>query len=351
MTRRVRRVEGLDRGTLPDCVEEFLGLLGGPVWIRVAGRDPARTRVVATLVHGNEPSGVRAVLAWLRGGTVPPTNVVFFLGAVHAALHPPGFFHRMLPGARDLNRCFAGPFEGPEGEIAAEVLEQLRAEPPEALVDLHNNTGHSPPYGVGTGVSALQLGLASLFATRYVNTDLRLGAFAEVASEITTAVTIECGRAGDPAADAVARRGLERLLAAADLEPLARGDGPVALLQHPLRVSLRGGARVAYGAAPVPGFDLTLDLDVDRHNFERLEAGAALGWLPRGSSWPLEAHDAEGRDRSREFFGSDDGRLRTLRPVVPVMVTIEARIAELDCLFYPSRDRRSAGVAIAPLTR
>ncbi len=49
----------------------------------------------------------------------------------------------MLPGARDLNRCFVPPWSGPEGELAAEALRLLREAGCEALVDLHNNTGHN----------------------------------------------------------------------------------------------------------------------------------------------------------------------------------------------------------------
>ena len=78
-------------------VEEFLTRLGGPTWIVLSGRDPLRTRAVTTLLHGNEPSGVRAIFQWLRSGTRPRVNLACFIGAVEAALAQPGFAYRHLP--------------------------------------------------------------------------------------------------------------------------------------------------------------------------------------------------------------------------------------------------------------
>ena len=52
----------------------------------IPGRDSSRTRVLVTLSHGNEPSGVEAVHGWLQAEQVPAVNVVVILGAVQAAL-------------------------------------------------------------------------------------------------------------------------------------------------------------------------------------------------------------------------------------------------------------------------
>ena len=102
----------------PRGLDAFLQELGGPAWIRVPGRDASRTRVVSTLLHGNEPSGVRAIHAWLRSGARPAVDTAFFVGPVEAARVPPGFAHRTRFGHRDLNRCFLPPFPGSEGELA-----------------------------------------------------------------------------------------------------------------------------------------------------------------------------------------------------------------------------------------
>ena len=173
------------------------------------------------MLHGNEPSGVRAVHAWLRSGVAPATDAVFYIGSVEAALAAPPWSHRALPHARDANRCFAPPFGGLEGERARELIEWLEAERPDALVDLHNNSGRSPAYGVGAVADAAHLGLTSLFADRFMLSDLRLGTLTEASERFTTSIVVECGRAQDPVADAVALAGLERYLSVEDLSVCA----------------------------------------------------------------------------------------------------------------------------------
>lgn len=325
-------VEAPSAATLPESPEAFLAWLGRPAWLRLAGRDRSRTRAVSTLLHGNEPSGLRAVHAYLRSGAVPAVDTIFFIGAVDAALAAPGFAHRQLPGARDLNRCFLAPPPGREGRLAREALALLRAAAPEALVDLHNNTGHNPPYGVGPRAGPLERRLVSLFGRRFVASDLALGALVEATASHFPSVTIECGRAGDAAADRVARDGLARLLEAEDLAGLA--CPPLELYGDPLRVRMRAGARLAVAARPQAGADLTLDGEVDRHNFERLAAGHCLGWVREGAGLPVEARDAIGRERSADLFEVGGGELRTRCPLVPIMMTTDPAIAAQDCLFY-----------------
>ncbi len=74
---RVRFIEwdtDLDAASMPEDARGFLRLLGAPVLILQAGRDPSRTRIVSTLLHANEPSGLIAVQRWLRSGSRPATT-------------------------------------------------------------------------------------------------------------------------------------------------------------------------------------------------------------------------------------------------------------------------------------
>ena len=339
---RSRRIEIRDapRGAaLAASVEDFLAWLGGPTLLRVAGRDRSRTRALATLLHGNEPSGLRALHTFLRDERIPATDVVCFVGAVEAACAAPGFAHRMLPGRRDLNRCFREPFAGAEGEVAHEALRLLREASPDALVDLHNNTGHNPVYGVGTVADAASLNLTALFGERFVVTDLRLGALVEATANDFPSVTIECGRAGDPAADAAALRGLEAYLGLGALETRRVAAQRMAVLCDPVRVSVRAGVRLAFGTAPAEGVDLTLSADIDRHNFSPVMPGAPVGWVAAGVDWPLEARGADGAEISHDLFVAHDGRLETRRGMIPIMMTTDAAVALADCLFYVVQSR------------
>jgi hypothetical protein len=332
--RVVEREEALRPEQIPARVEDFLGLLGSPVLISAKGRDPSRTRIVATLLHGNEPSGLRAVHAWLRTGHVPAVNALIFVAAIRTALTPPGFAHRFLPGRNDLNRCWFPPFETPAGAFAHEVLRLLRESNAESLVDLHNNTGHNPPYGVGPVPGAAELNLVSFFAERFVHSPLQLGTLVEATRDDFPSVTVECGRSGDPAADASALAGLEAYLTEERLERRLVKAKRMEVFVDPVRVSVRDGVDLAFGDGPVAGADFTVARDVDRHNFDRLEQGVAIGWLgPRGV-WPVEALGEEGRERSRDLFHVQGGVLETRRSLIPIMMTSNRRNALDDCLFY-----------------
>ncbi|MBW2394426.1 MAG: succinylglutamate desuccinylase/aspartoacylase family protein [Deltaproteobacteria bacterium] len=333
-------------GDIPAETEAFLRVLGGAAAIHVAGKDRSRSRVVTTLLHGNEPSGTCAIHAWLRSGSQPAVDAVLVVANVEAALATPGFAHRALPGRRDLNRCFLGPWDDAEGRLAREILELVHAQKPEALIDLHNNTGHNPPYGVGVEPSPEALQLVVPFGNRFVWSHLTLGALMEAMREIPS-VTIEVGRTGDSVADAVALRGLTRFLEDDRvIEPGLRPD--IQVLTAPMRVCVRRGISLAVvdtdrgekGTA-----DLTILADLDRHNFERVEAGTKLGYV-RGEAWPLELLDEDGRDRASFYFTLEDGVLRTRRPIIPIMITTDPGIATSDCLFYVVRElepRNAAG--------
>jgi hypothetical protein len=328
--------EGVAREDVPEDERSVLAWLARPTVLRLRGRDPTRARAVAALLHGNEPSGLRAVHRLLRAEMPPAVDLVCFVGAVQAACAAPGFAHRMLPGRRDMNRCFRPPWDGVDGAIARDALAILRDARPEALVDLHNNSGHNPPYAIATHLAGVHVGLASLFADRLVHSELRLGSLMEAFDPELPVVTVECGRAGTDDADRVAREGLARY-AALDALPPGGGSG-VTLFGDAIRVTLKPGARVAFGRAPRAGAELTLDDDVDRHNFTRLEPGTRIGWVGGGAAWPLAACAADGADVSHALFERRGAALVTARTIVPVMMTTDPFAAATDCLFYAVRE-------------
>jgi hypothetical protein len=343
--KRVQRLDDLRGDAVPEDPVAFLQRLGRPSWIRVRGRDRSRLRVVTTLLHGNEPSGLRAMHGWLRTGVPPAVDAWLLVASVGAALAPPGFAYRSLPGRADLNRCFLGPFEGEEGALAREILDVILAARPESLIDVHNNTGHNPPYAVSPRAGAAELQLGALFGERLVQNRLRLGALVEATADLFPSIVVEVGRAGDPAADAVARAGLDRFLGDAEVIRPATGPPPLQILVDPFQVRARPEIRLAFGDGPDPGADLTVLADIDRHNFEVLGPGVPIGWVRPGAPWPLEARAADGSDVSEAYFALCDGRLQTRRGIVPMMMTTDVGIARSDCLFYAVRpdDRAAPG--------
>ena len=133
-----------------DNVGQFLEVLGGPACIFLDGDNTDSTRAFVTLLHGNEPSGVMALFRWLKSARRPAVNIVCIVASVTAAMETPLFSNRMLPGTRDLNRCFRPPFDDEQGQLAEEILEILHMHRPEAVIDMHNTSGSGPAFGVCT---------------------------------------------------------------------------------------------------------------------------------------------------------------------------------------------------------
>jgi hypothetical protein len=317
---------------VPPTVEQWLAGFGTAVWMRWPGRREGRPRVVSTLLHGNEPSGLRALHDLLSVGFEPAVTSYVFLGAVEAALVEPRLSTRHLADRRDLNRCFRGPFATDrEGQRAEALLERLEALDAEALIDVHNTSGSGPAFAVATRASPSHRRLAALFSPWLIRTSIELGALMEVALEDCPIVTAECGGAAQRKADRVAREGIAAFLGA---DALFDGDDPpgAAVLENPIRVELMPDAQVAYATEPVAAATLTLRGDIDRLNFEVVAPGTALGWTNGHGTELLRLSGATGDPRG--LFLIEDGVLRTRHPLRLFMATTNARIARSDCLFY-----------------
>jgi len=331
MSSVVHFVDAPEPAGIPRERNVFLDALEGPTLFSRKGRDSSRLRVVSGLLHGNEPSGLHAVHRALLEPSPPAVDCLFFLGAVHAAQKEPRHTHRMLPGRRDLNRCFARPADDLDGRIAQDALEWLRRGPVEAAIDLHNNSGHNPAYSVLLQTDSQHVGIAELFAKVHVYTDFRMGTIMEALDPEFPTVTVECGHAGDERADELAWKGTREFLWQDELPQSAPGEATV--LSHPLRVLVAPGVSVAFGDE-ADHAHLLLSADVDRHNFQTLEPGTPIGTLQRGTRAPLVARNAKGRDFSRELFECRADRLWVRRRLTPMMMTTDPAIAHGDCLFW-----------------
>lgn len=326
-TPALRVIDSVVATEIPEDLGGFLEWLGGPCLLRVPGRDRSRVRAAAGLLHGNEPSGAVAIHSWLRSGVVPAVDALLFVGAVEAARMEPRFTHRMVPGGRDLNRVFAAPYEGPDAKVAEALLQQLHSSGCEALVDLHNASGSNPSFAITTRVDRHRSGLVSLFTRRCVHADVRLGTLIEALESVCPAVVIECGRAGEAAAD---RCGTDGLADYFQRDTLPTCDD-ITLYRRMIRVTVREGLDVVVANQP-SGAPLTVRSDLERLNFERIAPGTSLGWSEHADA--LVARDGAGTDVSDRYLEHVDGELRAKRATTPIMITTSMPAVQADCLGY-----------------
>lgn len=336
--RRFSFIRNPDPDDLGDNVEAFLRRLGGPTCFFLDGEDSSRARALVTLSHGNEPSGVMALFHWLRLRKRPAVNVLCIVASVAAALEPPLFSHRMLPRARDLNRCFRPPYDDAQGVLAEEILEILRLHHPEAVIDMHNTSGSGPSFGVCTYMDRQHDALVSLFTQRLIISSLSLGALMEISEHSFPTVTVEVGGREDEEAHALAFEGIDRYFMAETVLAQGETDWGLELLRDPIRLELNGGVTLTYAERACDSYDITLKPDIEHHNFGGVTPDTLLGWASADARKLFSAQDSGGRCAVSRLVRIEDGRLYPAQALKLFMITNNASIACSDCLFYAVKD-------------
>lgn len=316
-------------------VVSFLQGLGGPSCIHLSGKDKSRTRAFVTLLHGNEPSGSMALLRYLQSGQQPAVNMICIVASVPAALEEPQFTHRMLPRARDLNRCFKPPFDDSQGKLALEILDILKQHQPEAVVDLHNTSGSGPSFGVVTHMDTQHDALVSLFSQRMIVTSLKLGALMDISEHHYPTVTIEVGGRLDDEAHLLAYEGLCRYFNQPRvLTEQHDTDWGLEIFSDPVRLELLDHTTLTYADEPSEHFDVTLKTDIEHHNFGGVQPDTLLGWVNDTGKPPFSAIDKHGQCALSRLIRIENGKLYPAKPLKLFMITNSPEIAATDCLFY-----------------
>lgn len=328
----IRHLRLSDDSILGNSPTEFLVNLGGPTWIEIPGKDSSRRRAIVTLLHGNEPSGIKAIHELLKNRTRPATDLGILIASVDAALHEPHFSHRFIPGEKDLNRCFSPPYEDNQAKLAENIVKTLSDYSPEAVIDTHNTSSHSEPFSVSVRQDVRTLELASLFTDSLIVIDQQLGTLLEYLDPLIPIVTVEFGGFMDPNADRLARELLHRFIVTNHLD---QGDPrSLNLLTHPLRLETEQHLTVTYSSSIDEYADLTMLNTIDQLNFRTIEPGVTLGWFRTDRHHNLVARDSLGNDKYTEYFGQQDGLLTNLVPMTLFMATTDPVVANTDCLLY-----------------
>jgi len=311
---------------------EFLRILAQPTWITKEGKDSSRLRAIITLLHGNEPSGLKAIHQYLKSGATPLTNVAFFIASVDAALCTPILSHRFLPDEMDLNRCFSPPYHHSQGRLAAKLLDLLRAKRPEAVIDIHNTSSHSDPFVVACQDSPAIRQLTNLFSDKLVIVTKKMGTLLEQAPLNRPILTVECGGLMDPKADQLAIEGLQRFVSLQ--QPAVDSTRSPQLLVQPIRLELQEGFTISYSSTASPVSDVTLPNTIDQLNFSTMDDHTILGWLGNSGMAALKAEDADGTDVLTALFTDVEGLLETRTRMTLFMITTDPYIAQRDCILY-----------------
>ena len=323
---------------IADSSGEFLQQLGHATCIVLDGEDTSRSRALVTLLHGNEPSGTKALFRWLKSEQKPAVTTICIVASVQAALVEPVFEYRVLPGMRDLNRCFRAPFDDSQGMLAKEILDLLQEYNPEAVVDMHNTSGSGPGFGVAIYADAKHKALISIFTNRLVTNDLRLGALMEISEYLFPTVTIECGGRLDDDADELAWLGFQHFLTLTDIFTAQDLEEDIEVLRNPVRLELADDCNLEYADAPGSDHDLILKTDIERYNFGLVKKGTQLGWVGEKGLSIFSARNLDSECVLDDLITIKDKCLCTSQNLKLFMITNNPVIAKMDCLFYAVKD-------------
>lgn len=316
---------------------DFLHQLRGPTIIKISGRDENRCRVIVTLLHGNEPSGLKAVHRLILESCVPEVTILVAIVSVDTASAAPLFSNRFLSHQQDMNRLFLPPFNHEQGELAESLLDIIREAQPEAVVDIHNTSGDGPAFSVCVGRHARYLDLASLFTHRLIITGHKLGALMEVTDMGCPVVTIECGGSMQPESDEVAFRGLKRFFSQPQLYQSVSIE-EMDIYHHPVRLELCKGGQLTYSCEQQSDVDITVSEHIDRRNFGVVRPDTALAWVGFRGISPLCVRDEQGNNVIDKYFVVQNNKLYPRITLKLFMATTNPEIAISDCLFYAVKE-------------
>jgi len=315
----------------------FLREFKGLTVFDVQGKDNSRTRVVTTLIHGNEPSGFIALHHWLSEKKIPEVNIRFILCNPDAATLPPEFSHRYLVAAQDLNRFFTldniAITKGTHSirHRAEQIIKVVTEVNPEAIVDLHNTSGISPAFGVSICDSDKVLDLISLFTNKVIITDLHVGAIMEQ-NFSAPIVTIECGGSCQIQSHQLAITGLEKFTNQKSI--FDHHADKVDIHRHPCRIELKKDIVLGFGDYPLMTADITLRSDAEQLNNQITPAGQLIGWYEKDNQLPLVVKDEQGNNKLSVMLYLESGGIYTKQRLQIFMATKQLDIATNDCLFY-----------------
>jgi succinylglutamate desuccinylase len=314
---------------LTTSVADLIHTLPQPTLFELPGRSE-QPLFVSVLLHGNEDTGLHAIQEVLRRHQVHglPRRLLLFVGNVEAA--QAGV--RTLDNQLDFNRAWPGTLhpEAAEAVLMQEVFDYVAARQPFASIDIHTNTGLNPHYGCLDSLESRFLHLARLFSRTVVFFEKPVGVQSAAMAHVCPAVTVECGKTGDPEATACAVEFIEACLALSHFPDHPPQASDFDLLRTFAVVKVPRGATFSFDGTVA---DIRFREDIDHLNFSELAPGTTLGALGPGTQYCLDL-ETDNHALDSDYFDYSGGEIRLRENAIPAMLTRDANAVRLDCLCY-----------------
>lgn len=310
--------------------------LPGPTLIHIRGRNP-QPLVVSVLQHGNEDTGWEAVRILLKhryANRELPRSICLIIGNVAASR----LRQRRLEDQPDYNRCWPypgndqpNPIKDPCVDVFQHYADYLRDQQPFASLDIHNNTGLNPHYAAINRIDWRFIHLARKFSEQVVYFTMPRGTLAQAMAEYCPSLTLECGQAGNVHGTDHALEYIESCLLMETHEQTPMSSEQTRL--YHMLATVYVSPNLMFSFMPERSM-LSFINNLDHLNFTEMPAGTLLAYLHGHSSRCLLALDHYGNDITDSCFTFSNSMVRTLRPLMPSMLTPDALVIRQDCLCY-----------------
>jgi succinylglutamate desuccinylase len=321
--------------SLPDVVmecpaTELFAHFPSPTLIHLKGRRD-EPLFVSILLHGNETTGLLAIQKILKKyrDTDLPRSLSLFLGNLEAA----SLQVRRLSGQVDYNRVWPGTEYPPcpESKTMDLIVDIMRERRVFASLDLHNNTGLNPHYACLNVLENEHLQLATLFGRTVVHFIRPTGTQSAAMAPICPAVTLECGKPGEPHGVDHAVEFLDACLHLSSVPETPVADHDIDLFHTVAQVKIPQGLEFSFDSNPS---DLNFVSNLERLNFQEMPQGTIFAHCPTQRPIKLEVTDEQGNDVADKYFACSHNHLKLRREVMPSMLTLDKQVIRQDCLCY-----------------
>jgi succinylglutamate desuccinylase len=303
----------------------------GPTLIRIRGATEPPL-FLATLLHGDEPTGFLAVQKLLQkyqnGHDDLPRSLVIFFGNVGAATEN----IRHLRQQPDFNRIWNGG-DQPEHLMAQEVINTLKKSGAFACIDIHNSSGKNPHHVIINKMEHVFVNLGRLFSKNIAYFTRPKEALQMAFSEICPTVTLESGQPNDPHGVEHVLEYLEKILRLKSIpENHPPEDDGMKLYHSMASIKVPRKCEVGFNGDS-QGKDFCFIENLDSLNFTQLPENTLIGWR-HSPDLNLIVINENGQDVMDEFITYNEKEILLRRPVVPSMLTTSPEMVYQDCLGY-----------------
>lgn len=311
-------------------IEEALKNISNPTLVHIKGQNP-QPLFVSTLLHGNELSGIIAVRnllkKYLEASRHLPRDLYLLIGNPKAAQQ--GVRH--LDNQPDYNRIWHPTFNGPERSFTQKIHDIIDNNPPIALIDIHNNTGHNPLYSCISKKTPETLYLASFFSRIAIYTDEPATTLFIAMHDAAPTIVLECGKSKDPLGIYHAELMIDKALKLERFPDTMPPSDSYDLYQTIGRIMLRSVARLRIGSNRESNC-LTINEHIETFNFQPVSKDTIWAWSDVDENdWIIECFP--GFD-NQYFYKDNENAIRNSQEIVPAMLTIDPLVISQDCLGY-----------------